>query len=136
MYTPLGFGRVGQVQYLRTKTKRIRVDFFIFDHTQAINLKVGGIAGRETLQTPADTQCFRLIRLAGGRVCLIGNVNCGLLDTGTDEDVRASAAYALKSGMPGGGYVFSTSNCIYTGMKLARYETMLEVWRKNGNYPE
>ena len=27
-------------------------------------------------------------RLYGDRVCLIGNVNCGLLDTGTDEEVR------------------------------------------------
>jgi len=73
-------------------------------------------------------------RLCGDRVCLIGNVNCGLLDTGTDEGVVASARYALEHGMPGGGYVFSTSNCIYTGMRLARYELMLNVWRQEGNY--
>ena len=36
--------------------------------------------------------------------------------------------------MPGYGYIFSTSNCIYTGMRLARYELMLDVWRKEGNY--
>ena len=36
--------------------------------------------------------------------------------------------------MPGGGYVFSTSNCIYTGMSLERYELILDVWRKEGNY--
>jgi len=89
-----------------------------------------------SLDPQAGVDIAEVKRRYGKTVCLIGNVNCGLLDTGTDEDVRASAAYALKSGMPGGGYVFSTSNCIYTGMKLARYETMLEVWRKNGNYPE
>lgn len=72
----------------------------------------------------------------GKQVCLIGNVNCGLLDTGTDEEVVASARYALQHGMPGGGYVFSTSNCIYTGMRLERYELMLDVWRKEGNYPD
>jgi len=75
-------------------------------------------------------------RLAGNRVCLIGNVNCGLMDTGTDEEVAASARYALKHGMPGGGYVFSTSNCIYTGMRLSRYEAILDIWRTEGNYPE
>ncbi|MCG3195682.1 MAG: hypothetical protein GHCLOJNM_00149 [bacterium] len=74
-------------------------------------------------------------RRHGHEVCLIGNVNCGLLDTGTLEEVRASARYALENGMPGGGYVFSTSNCIYTGMRLSRYEAMLEVWREFGNYP-
>lgn len=69
----------------------------------------------------------------GERVCLIGNVNCGLLDTGTDEEVVQSARYALRHGIPGGGYIFSTSNCIYTGMRLARYELMLKVWREEGN---
>lgn len=75
-------------------------------------------------------------RLCGDRVCLIGNVNCGLLDTGTDEQVVESVRYALSHGMPGGGYIFSTSNCIYTGMRLARYELMLDVWRREGNYPQ
>lgn len=75
-------------------------------------------------------------RLYGDQVALIGNVNCGLLSTGTDEEVIESARYALKHGMPGGGYVFSTSNCVYTGMPLARYDLMLEVWRREGNYTE
>jgi uroporphyrinogen decarboxylase len=74
-------------------------------------------------------------RRVGERVCLIGNVNCGLLDTGTIEQVRESVRYALRHGMPGGGYIFSTSNCIYTGMRLARYEAMLEIWRREGVYP-
>jgi uroporphyrinogen decarboxylase len=74
-------------------------------------------------------------RLYGNRVCLIGNVHCGMLDTGTPEQARESARYALRHGMPGGGYIFSTSNCIYTGRPLSQYEVMLEVWREEGNYP-
>ena len=73
-------------------------------------------------------------RRYGDRVALCGNVNCGLLDTGTDDEVIESARYALTNGMPGGGYIFCTSNCIYTGMRLARYELMLHVWREEGNY--
>lgn len=88
-----------------------------------------------SLDPQAGVDIAEIKRRYGQRVCLIGNVNCGLMDTGTDEEVRQSARYALKYGMPGGGYIFSTSNCIYTGMKLARYETMLEVWRQIGNYP-
>jgi uroporphyrinogen decarboxylase len=71
----------------------------------------------------------------GDKVCLIGNVNCGLMDTGTEEDVIESTRYSLTHGMPGGGYIFSTSNCIYTGMRLERYELMLDVWRREGSYP-
>ena len=74
-------------------------------------------------------------RRYGHRVCLMGGVNCGLMDTGTDAQVIESVRHALRHGMPGGGYVFSTSNCIYTGMRLERYELMLDVWRREGNYP-
>lgn len=87
-----------------------------------------------SLDPQAGVDMAEVKRLYGDRVCLIGNVDCGLLDTGTDEEVIASARYALKHGMPGGGYIFSTSNCIYTGMRLSRYELMLDVWRKEGSY--
>ncbi|PKO23867.1 MAG: hypothetical protein CVU38_01985 [Chloroflexi bacterium HGW-Chloroflexi-1] len=89
-----------------------------------------------SLDPQAGVDMAEVKRRYGDRVCLIGNVSCGLLDTGTDEEVIESARYALRHGMPGGGYIFSTSNCIYTGMRLARYELMLDVWRKEGNYAE
>jgi uroporphyrinogen decarboxylase len=89
-----------------------------------------------SLDPQAGVDIAEVKRLYGDRLCLMGNVNCGLLDTGTLEAVYQSARYALKHGMPGGGYVFSTSNCIYTGMRLERYEAMLKVWREEGNYDE
>ena len=88
-----------------------------------------------SLDPQAGVDIAEVKRLYGDRVCLIGNVNCGLLQTGTDEEVDASVRYALASGMPGGGYIFSTSNCIYTGMALKRYERMLDIWRREGGYP-
>ncbi len=87
-----------------------------------------------SIDPQANVDIAEVKRLVGDRVALIGNVNCGLLSTGTDEEVVESARYALRHGMPGGGYVFSTSNCIYTGMPLHRYELMLDVWRREGNY--
>ncbi len=89
-----------------------------------------------SLDPQAGIDIAEIKRDYGDRVCLIGNVNCGLLETGTEEEAIASARYALQHGMPGGGYIFSTSNCIYTGMPLARYELMLEVWRREGNYSQ
>ncbi len=74
-------------------------------------------------------------RRVGEQVCLIGNVNCGLLDSGNDTECVESARYALRCGMPGGGYIFSTSNCVYTGMPLERYELVRRVWLEEGVYP-
>ncbi len=87
-----------------------------------------------SIDPQAGVDLAEVKRLCGNQVCLIGNVNCGLLDTGTEEEIIADARRALRDGMPGGGYIFSTSNCIYTGMPLRSYEVMLDVWRNEGNY--
>jgi uroporphyrinogen decarboxylase len=89
-----------------------------------------------SLDPQAGVDIAEIKKRYGKQVCLIGNVNCGKLDTGTDEECQASIRYALKHGMPGGGYIFSTSNCIYTGMRLSRYEMMLDIWKKEGRYPD
>ena len=48
----------------------------------------------------------------------------------------AVVAY-VKEGMANGhSYIFSSSNCAYTGMPLERYEMMNELWKKYGNYDE
>jgi uroporphyrinogen decarboxylase len=87
-----------------------------------------------SLDPQAGVDIAEVKRCYGNRVCLVGNVNCGLMDTGTDAEVIASARYALRHGMPGGGYIFSTSNCVYTGMRPERYELILKVWREEGVY--
>jgi uroporphyrinogen decarboxylase len=68
------------------------------------------------------------------KVALVGNVNCGLLQTGTEEEVKADVRRALNDGMPGNGYIFSTSNCVYTGLDLSRYELMNSIWWNEGIY--
>jgi len=115
--------------------------FYVVKHTDGNIMPIldALVAARphalHSLDPQGGVDLAEIKRRVGDRLCLIGNVNCGLLDTGTDEEVIASARYALHHGMPGGGYVFSTSNCIYTGMRLDRYELMLDVWRREGTYP-
>ena len=76
-------------------------------------------------------------RIVGPDIALIGNVNCGLLQTGTEEECDADVLRALNQGMADGrGYIFSTSNCVYTGLPLERYERMWKLWREHGVYPQ
>jgi len=70
----------------------------------------------------------------GDRVCLIGNVNCALMQTGTEEEIKESALYALENGKPGGGYIFSTSNVAFKGMPLESYLLIHEIWKDNRAY--
>jgi uroporphyrinogen decarboxylase len=87
-----------------------------------------------SLDPQAGVDIAEVKKRYGDKVCLIGNVNCGLLQTGTEEEVKESARYALRHGMPGGGYIFSSSNCVFTGMPLERYELMLDVVNREGIY--
>lgn len=74
-------------------------------------------------------------KVIGDNICLIGNVHCGLLQTGTEEECTADVLRSLREGMERGyGYIFSTSNVAYTGLPLARYELMNNLWRKHGSY--
>ncbi|HOF88961.1 MAG TPA: uroporphyrinogen decarboxylase family protein [Armatimonadota bacterium] len=73
-------------------------------------------------------------RQIGDRVALCGNVNCALMQTGTDEDVIASARYCLTHAKPGGGYFFCTSNVPFNGLPLERYLLILDVWKEMRAY--
>jgi uroporphyrinogen decarboxylase len=129
--------------YLARLTKAYRdMGYYVIKHTdgnimpvldQLVQTKPHAL---HSLDPQAGIDIAEIKRLHGKELCLIGNVNCGLLDTGTEEQVVESTRYALHSGMPGGGYIFSTSNCVYTGMQLSRYELMLDVWRKEGYYKD
>ena len=72
-------------------------------------------------------------RRCRGKMALMGNVQCSLLQDGPREAIRDSAIYCLEHASEGGGYVFGTSNTIFPGMPLENYEYMLEVYR---NYCE
>ncbi|MGN1098702.1 MAG: uroporphyrinogen decarboxylase family protein [Christensenellales bacterium] len=73
----------------------------------------------------------------GDKVCLIGNVNCALLQNGTEEEIEKDVRRSLSQGMKRGkGYVFATSNCVYTGLPLERYELMMKIYEKYGTYDE
>ena len=73
-------------------------------------------------------------RLVGNKVCLCGNVNCALMQTGTDEEVAESAEYCLTHAKPGGGYIFCTSNVPFKGLNPQRYKLILDVWKRMRDY--
>jgi uroporphyrinogen decarboxylase len=114
--------------------------FYVIKHTDGNIMPIlddlvgSGPHALHSIDPQAGVDLAEVKRLVGDRVALIGNVNSGLLSSGSDAEVIASCRYALQAGMPGGGYIYSTSNCVYTGMPLSRYELMLDVWRREGWY--
>ena len=71
----------------------------------------------------------------GQRVALKGNVDCAQLMTfGTPEEVAAATKEALRKGMPGGGFILSSSNSIHSAVKPENYAAMLQTLRECGKY--
>ncbi len=70
----------------------------------------------------------------GKKVALCGNVNCALMQTGTEQEVIESAEYCLTHGKTGGGYIFCTSNVPFKGLPADRYQLVLDVWKKHRKY--
>lgn len=87
-----------------------------------------------SIDPQAKVSLGEMKKLVGDKVCLAGNVNCGLLQTGTDEEVEADILRSLREGMPGGGYIFCTSNVAFKGMPRERYKLMLDLRQKHGRY--
>jgi uroporphyrinogen decarboxylase len=72
----------------------------------------------------------------GQRIALKGNVDCaGVLASGTPEETIAATKAALRKGMPGGGYILSSSNSIHSGVKPENYVAMLRTLQEFGSYP-
>ena len=70
----------------------------------------------------------------GQQVCLIGGVQCSLLQTGAAGEIIVNCVHALQHGMPGGGYIYSTSNVAFKGLPLERYLMILDVRQQYGWY--
>lgn len=82
----------------------------------------------------AGVDIKKVKELTYGKVALCGNVHCAALQTGTVEDVRASAEYCLKYGKQGGGYIYCTSNVPFKGLPLERYMLVLDIWKEHRDY--
>ena len=72
----------------------------------------------------------------GDRLCLCGNVDCGLLVNGTPEQVYAQTRDLLCDCKAGGGLVLGASNAVQVEAPIENYRAMIEAWRDHGQYPK
>jgi len=73
-------------------------------------------------------------RIYGDRLILMGNVRTSLLQDVEEEGIRESVRYCMVHGKPDGGFVFSTSNCLFQGMPIESYHIMLDEYEKWAYY--
>ena len=96
-----------------------------------------GIDCLDPIDPLAGMDLAEVKRQFGGRVALKGNVDCAhLMTLGTPGDVAEATRQALRIGMPGGGFILSSSNSIHSSVKPENYRAMLEALKESGSYGE
>lgn len=69
-----------------------------------------------------------------GRLCLCGNVDCGLLLTADSQAVYDATAHLMTACKDGGGLVLGASNAVQPEVPIENYHAMIAAWREHGKY--
>ncbi len=84
---------------------------------------------------PVAMDINQVKREYGNRVCLIGNVDVGLLANGTPSEIEVAVRTLIKDVAPGGGYILSSGNSIPSYAKAENVVEMSKALEKYGRYP-
>jgi len=93
-----------------------------------------GISAIQALDPIAGVDIVEAKRIAGGRLCLCGNIDCGLLHFGPVEKIAEVTRRTLEACKPGGGFVLGASNAVFRETPPEHYRAMVRAWREHGSY--
>lgn len=70
----------------------------------------------------------------GDRLCLCGNIDCGLMLTASGEDVFEATRDLLIECKDNGGLVLGASNALQKEVRKNNYFEMINAWKEYGSY--
>jgi uroporphyrinogen decarboxylase len=97
-------------------------------------LAESGIDAVQAVDPIAGMDIIAAKRRVAGRLCLCGNIDCGLLHIGPAERISQVTRDTTLGCKSGGGFVLGASNAVFRETPLAHYRAMLEAWRQHGGY--
>jgi uroporphyrinogen decarboxylase len=96
----------------------------------------GGVDGLHPIDPVAGLDIGVMKEKYGGRVCLIGSIDCGpLMMWGTKEQVRQAVKENIRKAGRGGGLIAASSHSIQSKAKPENYVEMVKAIREFGEYP-
>jgi len=97
-------------------------------------LAVSGVDAIQAIDTVAGMDMAATQKITAGRVCLCGNLDCGLLLTGTPDQVFHATKKLLTTCKNDGAFVLGTSNAVQPEAPMANYRAMISAWKQFGRY--
>ncbi len=93
-----------------------------------------GYRGYQSIQKSAGMDTKRFKEKYGDRLTMWTGVQCETLIGGTREELEAEVRDYLKICMPGGGFIFGSTNSVQYGANTDNYLRALEIVRNEGVY--
>ncbi|HIU77717.1 MAG TPA: hypothetical protein IAC62_17705 [Candidatus Pelethocola excrementipullorum] len=93
-----------------------------------------GYQGYQSIQETATMDNRRVKELYGDRLTLWTGIQCETLVAGTMEETEDEVLKNLDILMPGGGFLFGSTNSVQYGARTDNYLKALEVVREKGIY--
>ena len=95
---------------------------------------VPGIDGVQAIDPVAGMDIAAVKRDMAGRLCVCGNIDCGLLLDGSPDEVYDLTAATVESCKPGGGFVLGASNAVVLQTPIENYRALIAAWETHGEY--
>ncbi len=93
-----------------------------------------GVHALQAIDPVAKMDIRRVKTLTEGKICLCGNVDCGLLFNGPAEVVYETTRDLLLDCKPGGAFVLGASNAVHQGTPIEHYLALTQAWQDFGTY--
>ena len=93
-----------------------------------------GYKGYQSIQESAGMDSKRVKDLYGDSITLWTGVQCETLVSGSLADTEEEVRKNLRNLMPGGGFIFGSTNSVQYGAKTDNYLKALEIVRNQGIY--
>jgi len=68
-----------------------------------------------------------------GKLCLVGNIDCSILQLGTKEQIDENVRHVLENCKFSGGFVLSACNIIFKDIPPENYQVMVDAHKKYGS---
>ncbi len=98
------------------------------------DLANSGISALQAIDPIAGMDMKKTKDIVGDRLCLCGNMDCGLLQFGPPERIYEVTRELVLNCKPGGCFVLGGSNAIFPEIPKEHYAAMLKAWREHGTY--
>jgi len=86
-----------------------------------------GVSALQCIDPLADMDIISLKQKTYGKMALIGNIDCTLLQLGPIEKIQEESKRIIEGSKTGGGFVFSGCNSIFKGIPANHYQAMVDA---------